>query len=301
MDSLLSLRLEQQNAPRPTILRVCLTNASSQPAYHLASLVATGRVFGTDTLVQLQLLASPEEQTQLEGVAMELIDLASPSLAGVTVTSSVREAFNSVSAAFILDFPRMVAGDKEGDKAENERPTTLLSPASLLYHRYATTMDFSAQKDVRVIVSGQLANTGAAIMARSVASIPKENFVASPSLPEQQSRSILAQKLCLNGSDIHQVAIWGKTEGEDVIADVSQTMVRHFQGAIVGPDPFSLPLSRCMFDREWLGVEFPWLLAARHGRKEGYRDGPGCGGVDLAEAVGLARLMTEWHQAESGR
>ncbi len=316
MESLLSLRLEQQNAPRPSLLHVCITNAASQVAYHLSSMVATGRVFGTDTPVQLQLLGSSDVQPCLEGVAMELMDLASPCLAGVLVTSSAKEAFSSVSAAFVLDFPRMAADDNEGEETPegateggegeatpegNETSGAVLSPASLLYHRYATIMDFAAHKDVRVVISGQLANTGAAVMARAVASLPKENFVASSSLAEQQARSILAQRLSLNGDNVHQVAIWGRTEGEDVIADVSHAQVQHFQGAIVGPDPFSIPLNKCVFDREWLGVEFPRLLAARHGRREGYRRESWCRGVDLPEAVGLARLMADWHRGGDRR
>ena len=294
MDVLKSTQLDWQRAPKPTPLRVCLTNASSATAYHLSFLIATGQVFG-DELVQLQLLDTSDNQEQLQGTAMELTDLASSTLIGVVCTHSLQEAFNSVSAAFILDFPGPREeeteleglGGSEAGGSETAPHEKMVATASSVFREYARIVDFCSQKDVRVIITGQFANTGAAIMARTVSSIPKENFIASAALVEQQARALLAGKLKLNGSDVQQVAIWGKTR--EGVVDTSQAMVRHFEGAIMGPDPFSLPLDRCLFESDWLDKEFPSLLAARNGR----------GQRSLTEAVVLGRLMEEWRSSDS--
>ena len=459
LDSLKALELERQTSPKVEPLRLCITNATSETAYHLASQIARGGVGGEEALT-LQLLDSADNLPQLEGIAMELTDLAAPHLVHVQVTSSVQEALNSVSIAFILDYPHQVSeqrheepasskeeehqvfgqrkgepassnqepasskeeehqvfGQRKGEPASSSEEPTLsnqepassneepassieeptlskeepasskeeptsskeepasskeeptsskeepasskeepasskeehqvseqrheepasskedhqvseqrheepasskedhqvseqrhgepassnqeknreLASSALCYHQYATTLDFCAQKDVKVILSGKYANTGAAIMAKAVTSIPRTSFVASPSLVEAQARSILAQRLDVNTADVRQVAIWGRTHGT-VLSDPSHTRVHRFKGAVVGPESFSLPVKECIFEKEWLSKEFPVLLAARHRGMEGYRSNR----CPLSEAVGLVTLARDWCSGGGG-
>lgn len=291
LEMLKTVQLERQTTPKVEPMRICITNATSDTAYHLASLIATGRVGGKHLTVRLQLLDMGDSLLQLEGTAMELKDLASPHLVDVHVTSSVQEALDSVAMVFILDYPHQVSEQM----ATSEEQSSELASAAIRYHQYATTLDFYAQKEVKVIVSGEYANSGAAIMAKAVTSIPRTNFVACPSLAENQARSILAQKLHLNSSDVRQVAIWGRTHGP-VLCDTDHTRVHHFKGAVVGPDSFSLPVNQCVFEHEWLGKEFPSLVTARHGGMEGYRSDQ----CPLSEAVGLVTLAQAWHNGGGG-
>ena len=291
LETLKTVQLERQTTPKVEPMRICITNATSGTAYHLASLIATGRVGGEHQTVTLHLLDEGDSLPQLEGTAMELKDLASPHLVDISVTSSVQEALNSVAMVFILNYPQLV--NKQTVTSEEEGSE--LASAAIRYHQYATTLDFYAQKEVKVIISGKYANSGAAIMAKAVTSIPGTSFVACPSLAENQARSILAQKLHLNSSDVRQVAIWGRTHGP-VLCDTDHTRVHHFKGAVVGPDCFSLPVNQCVFEREWLGKEFPSLLAARHGGMEGYRSDH----CPLSEAVGLVTLAQDWHSGGGG-
>ena len=119
---------------------------------------------------------------------------------------------------------------KESGTTSSENDPSLLD-AARLYHRYASLLDYCAQKDVKVVVSGRFANTGASIMARTVTSLPPGSFVASSSQAEQQAKALLAKKLGLNGSDVSQVAVWGRTCGR-VLADVSHTQVQHFRVSV---------------------------------------------------------------------
>ena len=93
---------------------------------------------------------------------------------------------------------------KEDKTESNLQARELMEPA-VLYHKYGAMLDFCAQKSVRVIVSGQLSNLGAAIIACSASSIPSSNIVASPCLTEQRAKSIIADRLKLNSADIEQV------------------------------------------------------------------------------------------------
>ncbi len=38
--------------------------------------------------------------------------------------------------------------------------------------------------------------------------------------------------------------MWGRTCGPEALVDIAHTQVQHFNGSIVGPDPFSLPITR---------------------------------------------------------
>ena len=367
MNTLLSLKLEQENAPKVNPLRVCVTNASSSVAYHLSAQIATGKVFGEEERVALHLYdCSTDSKDLLEGLALELVDLASPVLHEVRVATSVSEAMDSVSWAFILDHPyQPTAGTKEEEnphddevepsssvngtltvqtsstageepvsenkqsptdvekqsshtlpviqeatslekEEENRTESTLLNPtpdtapselvsAARLYHCYGATMDFASQKDIRVIVCGRYANTGAALMAKAVSSIDKSNFIASPCLAEHQAKAIIANKLSLNGADISQVALWGHTCGK-VFADITHVRVMHYPGAVVGPDPYDLPLTRCVFETEWLEGEFSKLFESRHTRMEGYQNSGPIGGASLVEAIGLVKLTKQWRE-----
>lgn len=291
LEMLKTVQLERQTTPKVEPMRICITNATSDTAYHLASLIATGRVSGKHLTVRLQLLDMGDSLLQLEGTAMELKDLASPHLVDVHVTSSVQEALDSVAMVFIFDYPHQVSEQM----VTSDEQSSELASAAIRYHQYATTLDFYAQKEVKVIVSGKYANSGAAIMAKAVTSIPITNFVACPSLAENQARSILAQKLHLNSSDVRQIAIWGRTHGP-VLCDTDHTRVHHFKGAVVGPDSFSLPVNQCVFEHEWLGKEFSSLLTARHGSMKGYRSNQ----CSLSEAVGLVTLAQDWHSGGGG-
>lgn len=74
------------------------------------------------------------------------------------------------------------------------------------------------------------------------------------------------------------------------MVDTSAARVRHYPGAIVGPDPFSLPLSQCVFDPEWLtsGVGEECRRRGRMVR----------GGGVMSEAVAIANMVHQWSASQ---
>ncbi len=282
---------ERENfVPTPPI-KICLTDATSTVAYHLAQLLATGAVTRPDTMVALHLF-NPELNTVCEGVIMELQDLASPCLEYIKFSSSMEEAFAGVSMAYILDYPYTTHNlNLFNLDVRNTRLTAVVNQ----FREYTKALENAASKDVKVVVSGCFANSGAGIMAASASTLPSSSFVASPCLAESQMKAVIASRLHLNGSDIMQAAVWGKTHGPAIIADTSFTRVQHYPGAVMGPDPFNLPLTRCEFDKDWLEKTFPQLMEARHGALEGYREE----GAAVSEAVGLATFGRDWWLGET--
>lgn len=63
-------------------IRVVVTGAAGQIAYSLISMIANGGVFGTKQPVILHLLDIPPAMGVLEGVCMEIDDLALPLVKG---------------------------------------------------------------------------------------------------------------------------------------------------------------------------------------------------------------------------
>lgn len=263
-------------------VKVCLTNCTSALAYHLANQVATGAVLGPTQMVAIHLYHS-QPSSLCEALAIELQDLASPVLQYTKFTTSLREAFDSIDLAFILDYPYSA---QNSEMCSLEGRSKELDKAAAMFHQYASTLEFAASKNMKVVVNGCFANTGAGVMALS---LPPSCLLAAPCLAENQAKAVLAKMLKLNSSNIKQLAVWGMTHGM-VLADPSSTRVAHYPGAIVGPDPFDLPLTKCEFDGDWLSNDFPKLVAARHNQLEGYKEQ----GPSLAEAVGLARLGYWW-------
>ena len=86
-----------------------------------------------------------------------------------------------------------------------------------------------------------------------------------------------------------QLCVWGKCSGKDTVVDVSAVQVKHYPGAIVGPDPFSLPLTHCLHDTTWLtsGVVEE---VERRGREER--------GGGMSEAVAIADMVRDWLESD---
>ena len=78
-----------------------------------------------------------------------------------------------------------------------------------------------------------------------------------------------------------------------MLVDVGNTRVCHYQGAIVGPDPFSLLLARCLHDPDWLASG---LLGDVRKREREEREERGGGG--LSEAVAIAEMVRQWMDSD---
>jgi malate dehydrogenase len=83
-------------------VKVALTGAAGQIGYALLFRIASGQMFGPDTIVDLQLLELEAALPALEGVAMELDDCAFPLLRSVVRTSDANRAFAEVNWALLV-------------------------------------------------------------------------------------------------------------------------------------------------------------------------------------------------------
>ncbi|XP_050524951.1 malate dehydrogenase, cytoplasmic [Daktulosphaira vitifoliae] len=196
-----------QKAP----IRIVVTGAAGQIAYSLIQMIANGDVFGKDQPIYLHLLDIPVAMGVLEGVCMEIDDLALPLVKGYVKTVEPEEAFKDADAAFLVgSMPR-----REGMERKD-----LLAANVKIFKVQGQALDKYAKKDVKVLVVGNPANTNAFICSYYAPSIPKENFTAMTRLDQNRAQSFIAKQLGICVSHVQNVTIWGNhssTQFPDVI------------------------------------------------------------------------------------
>src|SRR5438477_11365762 len=91
-------------------IQVTVTGAAGQIGYALLFRIASGQMLGPDQPVVLRMLEIEPGMKSLEGVAMELDDCAFPLLAGMELTSKLKDAFEGWSWALLVGSIRRKQG-----------------------------------------------------------------------------------------------------------------------------------------------------------------------------------------------
>lgn len=163
-------------------------------------MIAKGDVFGPNQPLILHLLDIPPMMGVLEGVVMELSDCALPLLRSVVPTTDPAVAFKGVVAAFLVGaMPR-----KQGMERKD-----LLSANVKIFKVQGEAIDQYADKNVKVLVVGNPANTNALICSQFAPSIPKENFTAMTRLDQNRATAQIAARVNVPVANVSNVVIWG--------------------------------------------------------------------------------------------
>lgn len=226
-------------------INVVVTGAAGQIAYSLLYQLAAGTVFGPNQPINLRLLDIPIMMKVLDGVVMELEDLALPLLREVVPTADPSVAFKNVAAAFLVGaMPR-----KEGMERKD-----LLAANVEIFKVQGKALDKYAQKDVKVLVVGNPANTNALICSHYAPSIPKENFTAMTRLDQNRAQAALSAKLNVQVDKVKNVIIWGNH---------SSTQYPDASHATVALQSSTKPISLAINDENWLNTTFVETIQKR--------------------------------------
>lgn len=181
-------------------LNVAITGAAGQIGYALAFRVASGQMLGPDQPVNLMLLEITPALGSLSGVAMELNDCAFPTLNRVVPSDEARIAFKDCHIAMLVGARPRGPG--------MERKDLLLANAQI-FSAQGKALDAGADRNVRVLVVGNPANTNSLIAQRNARSLKPANFTAMTRLDHNRAVSQLADKTGSHTMDIRKVTIWG--------------------------------------------------------------------------------------------
>jgi len=181
-------------------VRVTITGAAGQISYSLIFRIAHGDLLGPDQPVILQLLEIPPAMNALKGVVMELQDCAFPLLSGMVPTDDPNVAFKDADYAFLVGARPRSAGMERSD---------LLKVNAEIFSVQGKALDKHANRDVKVLVVGNPANTNALITLKNAPSLNPRNITAMMRLDHNRSLSQLADKLGSHTTKIEKMVVWG--------------------------------------------------------------------------------------------
>ncbi len=183
-----------------TPVNVAITGGAGQIGYALAFRVASGQMLGPDQPVNLHLLEITPALGALQGVVMELNDCAFPTLNRIVATDDARAAFKDCHVALLVGARPRGPG--------MERKDLLLANAQI-FSAQGKALDAVADRNVRVLVVGNPANTNSLIAMKNAPGLNPRNFTAMVRLDHNRALSQLAEKTGSHVTDLRKVTIWG--------------------------------------------------------------------------------------------
>jgi malate dehydrogenase len=214
-------------------VNVAITGAAGQIGYALAFRVASGQMLGPDQPVNLMLLEITPALGSLAGVVMELSDCAFATLNRVVATDDAKVAFKDCNVALLVGARPRGPG--------MERKDLLLANAQI-FSAQGKALDAAADRDVRVLVVGNPANTNSLIAQRNAPHLTPRNFTAMTRLDHNRALGQLAQKTGTHTTSIRKVIIWGNH---------SATQYPDLSHATVDGKP-----ARSLVDERWIRETF---------------------------------------------
>lgn len=248
---------ERQRLALSKPVHVCMTKAALGVAYNMINEIAQGLALGPDTEVSLRLYDSRIFSEVLEGVKLESFDLAHNLLRKVTTTSDIYEAFTDCSLIVLLD---------DIEQEYDEPKESWLKRNHEVFTNYAKVINEVAKKDVKILIGGAgPSNFNAYMMTQEVPNIAPENIMALSRMTERRAKAILAKRLQVNSACVTDVIVWGNPSSTKYV-DVKQAKVHNYEGAIVGPEWFSLPVPEMVHDDKWLETEYLEELSGKYSK-----------------------------------
>src|SRR3984885_10546464 len=202
-------------------------------AVNVAITGAAGQMLGPDQPVNLALLEIPQALPGLQGVVMELDDCAFPTLNKVLATDDAKFAFKDCHAAMLVGARPRGPG--------MERKDLLLANAQI-FSAQGQALNAVANRQVKVLVVGNPANTNALIARANAKDLNPRNFTAMTRLDHNRALAQLGQKTGTHISKIRRMIIWGNH---------SSTQYPDVSHATIDGKP-----AKSLVDQKWLDETF---------------------------------------------
>jgi malate dehydrogenase len=215
-------------------VKIAVTGAAGQIGYSLLFRIASGSMLGPDQPLELRLLEITPALRGLEGVVMELDDCAFSLLSKVEIGDDPKAIFDGVNLACLVGARPRTKGMERRD---------LLEANGGIFKPQGRALNDQAADDVKVLVTGNPANTNALIALRNAPDIPPERFNALTRLDHNRAKAQLAAKTGATVSEITHMTIWGNHSATQY-PDLFNTLVRGQRAA------------ELVDDQEWLESTF---------------------------------------------
>ncbi|NBS17261.1 MAG: malate dehydrogenase [Gammaproteobacteria bacterium] len=179
---------------------IAISGAAGQISYSLLFRLIAGDLLGPHQPIVLRLLEVPQAIGQLEGVAMELEDFASPILVGLSCHSDPLEAFKDVDLAFLVGARPRGPGMERAD---------LLEVNAEIFAEQGRALNAVAKRSVKVLVVGNPVNTNTLIAVSNAPDLDPSQFSGMTRLDHNRAVSLLARTCQRPCTSVEGVIIWG--------------------------------------------------------------------------------------------
>lgn len=223
-----------------TPVNVVITGAAGQISYSLIFRIAQGEMLGADQPVNLKLLEITPALGALNGVVMEIEDCAFPLVASITATDDANVAFDDAHYALLVGARPRGPGMERKD---------LLEANANIFTAQGKAINDNANKDVKVLVVGNPANTNAYIAMNSAPDLNPRQFTAMTRLDHNRALTQLANKAGATVSDIEHLCIWGN-HSATMYADITRASVNGQAATDI-------------VDQNWIDTDFIPTIAQR--------------------------------------
>lgn len=235
---------EAKKAP----IKVTVTGGAGNIGYALVFMIGQGRLFGPNQPVSLTLLEIPPAQQALNGVLMELKDCAFPLLSEVRGSVDYKEAFMGCQVAILVGARPRGPGMERKD---------LLSANAQIFKGQGQAINEYADRNCKVLVVGNPANTNALICSVFADRIPKENFTALTRLDQNRAVAQVAEKINVPVHEVKNLIIWGNHSATQY-PDVNYGYVGNYPTNEVGT-----AIKGALCDDDWVKGSFIKTVAQR--------------------------------------
>jgi malate dehydrogenase len=133
-------------------------------------------------------------------VVMELEDCAFPLLSKVEIGDDANSVFDGVNLAMLVGARPRTKGMERAD---------LLEANGAIFTTQGKALNDHAADDVKVLITGNPANTNALIAMNNAPDIPQNRFNALTRLDHNRAKAQLAAKAGVSVNDITHMTIWG--------------------------------------------------------------------------------------------
>lgn len=212
---------------------VTITGAAGAISYSAAFRVAAGDLLGPDQPINLNLLEIEPAMGKLEGVVMELKDCAFPLVRKITTTTDPKKAFEGADYGLLIGASPRTKGMERAD---------LLKKNAAIFEVQGKAINETANKNIKIVVVGNPANTNAMITAHYAPSIHSRQITAMTRLDHTRGLAQLSEKLNCLTTDIERFVVWGNH---------SPTMYPDVTHAILSGKPL-----KDILDQKWLDSTF---------------------------------------------
>ncbi|XP_068446420.1 putative malate dehydrogenase 1B isoform X1 [Clinocottus analis] len=283
LESKMNLIVEEQH--RVSLIKplhIWISSALNPTSHFLIPNLLSAEVFPHISAISLHLLDLDGNEEGLHWLRIETEDLALRQLHQVTIHTDLKQAFQEADIILLLD-------EWWSDECDEEKRK--VKGISDRYREYGQLMDTRANKEVKVIVSGDsLVNLRCSLLLDNARSIDSHQFVTMATQVENEAKAILAKKLRVRPSDIKNVIVWGNISGSFYI-DLQRAKVFNYNGAIKGPAFFSQDPQNIVQERKWLETDFQDLVRCQRAAVAS----KSCRAATMSAANGILAVLKAWN------